>query len=89
MRQKQLADPHIITEQLLCIESAAVPAPSQVWSSPLANIEAAWVEEIEERVAAFDRGEILVYPAEDVFAEARSLSRGHAYGSPHQLDAKS
>lgn len=43
--------------------------------SPLADIERAWEEEIEQRVAAFDRGEIPAYPAEDVFAEARRLSR--------------
>lgn len=43
--------------------------------SPLAGIEATWESEIEQRVAAFDRGEIPVYAAEDVFAEARRLSR--------------
>lgn len=43
--------------------------------SPLAEIEAAWAEEIEQRVAAFDRGEIPAHPAEDVFAEARRTSR--------------
>lgn len=43
--------------------------------TPVSEIEAAWAEEIERRVAAFDRGEIPAYPAEDVFAEARRLSR--------------
>ena len=43
--------------------------------SPIADIEAAWANEIENRVAAFDRGEMLTYSAEDVFAEARALSR--------------
>lgn len=43
--------------------------------SPLADIEAAWAQEIEQRVAAFDRGEIPAYPAEDLFAEARRISR--------------
>jgi len=43
--------------------------------SPLSEIEAEWAEEVEERVAAFDRGEMPVYPAEDVFAEARRKSR--------------
>jgi putative addiction module component (TIGR02574 family) len=43
--------------------------------SPLAEIEAAWAKEIEQRVAAFDRGEIPAHPAEDVFAEARRNSR--------------
>jgi putative addiction module component (TIGR02574 family) len=40
-----------------------------------ADIEAAWMAEIELRVAAFDRGEIPAYAAEDVFAEAHQLSR--------------
>ncbi len=43
--------------------------------TPVSEIEAAWAEEIERRVAAFDRGEIPAYAAEDVFAEARRLSR--------------
>jgi putative addiction module component (TIGR02574 family) len=43
--------------------------------SPLADIEAAWAKEIEERVAAFDRGEMQAYAAKDVFAEARRLTR--------------
>jgi putative addiction module component (TIGR02574 family) len=42
---------------------------------PLAEIESAWAGEIERRVAAFDRGEIPSYPAEDVFAEARRFLR--------------
>ena len=36
----------------------------------IAEIEALWAEEIEERVSAFDRGEITSYSAEEVFAEA-------------------
>jgi putative addiction module component (TIGR02574 family) len=43
--------------------------------TPMAEIESAWAQEIERRVAAFDRGEIPSYPAEDVFAEARRFSR--------------
>ncbi len=43
--------------------------------TPVADIEAAWAVEIEKRVAAFDRGELQSYPAEDVFAEARRLLR--------------
>lgn len=43
--------------------------------APVAEIEAAWAAEIEKRVAAFDRGEMQSYPAEDVFAEARRLLR--------------
>jgi putative addiction module component (TIGR02574 family) len=43
--------------------------------APHSDIEAAWAVEIEERVAAFDRGEMPSYAAEDVFAEARRLAR--------------
>lgn len=37
----------------------------------IAEIEALWADEIEERVSAFDRGEIPSYSAEEVFGEAR------------------
>lgn len=43
--------------------------------APVLEVEAAWAEEIERRVAAFDRGEMPTYAADDVFAEARRLSR--------------
>lgn len=43
--------------------------------SPISEIEAAWEQEIENRIATFDRGEMQDYAAEDVFAEARRLSR--------------
>lgn len=43
--------------------------------APLAEIEAAWAGEIEQRVAAFDRGDMPTFPAADVFAEARTLHR--------------
>lgn len=43
--------------------------------APVSEVEAAWAEEIESRVAAFDRGEITAYAAEDVLAEARRLVR--------------
>ena len=39
----------------------------------LADVESAWVEEIERRVEAFDRGELPSYPAEDVFDERSRL----------------
>lgn len=42
---------------------------------PLADVDAAWNLEIEARVAAFDRGDMPAYAAEDVFAEARRLTR--------------
>ncbi|WP_116807629.1 addiction module protein [Steroidobacter cummioxidans] len=43
--------------------------------SPISDVEKAWTEEIEQRIAAFDRGGISAYSAEDVFADARRLSR--------------
>jgi putative addiction module component (TIGR02574 family) len=43
--------------------------------TPIAEVESAWAREIEERVAAFDRGEMQTYAADDVIAEARRLSR--------------
>lgn len=44
-------------------------------SAPLVEIEQAWAQEIEQRVAAYDRGDIPSYPAEDVFAEAKRISK--------------
>jgi putative addiction module component (TIGR02574 family) len=44
-------------------------------AAPIADIEAAWQREIEERAAAYDRGELQTISAEDVFAEARRLGR--------------
>jgi putative addiction module component (TIGR02574 family) len=43
--------------------------------APVSDVEAAWGQEIQRRVDAFDRGELPAHPAEDVFAEARRLSR--------------
>jgi len=43
--------------------------------SALFDVEATWAQEIEDRIAAFDRGEIDAHAAEEVFAEARRLSR--------------
>ncbi len=61
----------------LNVEERAKLAESMLESlqTPLSEIEAAWAEEIEQRVAAFDRGEIPSYAAEDVFVEARRISR--------------
>jgi putative addiction module component (TIGR02574 family) len=43
--------------------------------SPLADVNAAWDAEIAQRVAAFDRGDLTTHFAEDVFAEARRLTK--------------
>jgi putative addiction module component (TIGR02574 family) len=61
----------------LSAEERAKLAESMLESlhAPVSEVEAAWAEEIERRVAAFDRGELPTYAAEDVFAEARRLSR--------------
>ena len=42
--------------------------------SPLAELEAAWEKEIVRRVAAYERGEVETYAAEEVFAEARRIA---------------
>jgi putative addiction module component (TIGR02574 family) len=41
---------------------------------PIAEVEAAWEEEIRQRVAALERGEVETHAAEDVFAEARRIA---------------
>jgi putative addiction module component (TIGR02574 family) len=44
------------------------------------EIEKEWEQEVERRVAAFDRGELQTCTAEDVFADARRESRRvHGY----------
>ncbi|HEY9065853.1 MAG TPA: addiction module protein [Burkholderiaceae bacterium] len=45
-----------------------------LWEPASASIDAAWEEEIERRVAAFKRGEVESFDAEDVFAEARCIA---------------
>jgi putative addiction module component (TIGR02574 family) len=42
--------------------------------SPDPVIEEAWRVEIRRRVAAYDRGEAVLYEAEEVMAEARRLA---------------
>jgi putative addiction module component (TIGR02574 family) len=61
--------------RLLSAEERAMLAESMLESlhSSNAEVAAAWEEEIEKRLGAFDRGEIPSYPAEDVFAEARHI----------------
>ena len=44
-------------------------------SASQSEIESEWEREIAIRVAAFDRGEVQTYPAEDVFAEARRMTQ--------------
>jgi putative addiction module component (TIGR02574 family) len=41
----------------------------------IAEIEAAWAEEIEKRVSAYERGELASSSADEVFAEARQTLR--------------
>ena len=63
--------------QALTAEDRAKLAETLIESlhTPLSEIEMVWAQEVEERVAAFDRGETQAYAAEDVFAEARRLAR--------------
>jgi putative addiction module component (TIGR02574 family) len=41
----------------------------------LSEVEAAWKLEVENRVAAYERGETEVFAAESVFAEAKYAGR--------------
>jgi putative addiction module component (TIGR02574 family) len=41
---------------------------------PLSDITSAWDAEIVKRVAAYRRGEVETFAAEDVFAEARRIA---------------
>lgn len=43
--------------------------------SPISDVEQAWATEVEQRLAAYDRGEVSAYSAEDVFADARRILR--------------
>jgi len=43
--------------------------------APLAEVEAAWDEEVERRLAAYTRGEIAAVDGEEVLAKARRLAR--------------
>lgn len=42
---------------------------------PLADVEAAWDEEVERRLSAHDRGEIQSLDGEQVLAEASRIAR--------------
>ena len=39
------------------------------------ELDAAWEAEIERRLAAYDRGEVVAVSAEEVFAKARAIAR--------------
>lgn len=42
---------------------------------PVVEVDEAWSQEIERRLAEYDRGEVKSIPAEDVFSKARSIAR--------------
>jgi putative addiction module component (TIGR02574 family) len=42
---------------------------------PLGEVEAAWDQEVERRLAAYDRGEVQALDGEEVLAKARALTR--------------
>ena len=68
---------HQIEEQArsLSAEDRAKLAESMLESlhTSIDQIEAAWSEEIALRIDAFEKGDILAYSAEQVFAEARQI----------------
>lgn len=41
---------------------------------PVAEVEAAWDQEVERRLAAYDRGEMQAIDGEEVLAKARRLA---------------
>ncbi len=43
--------------------------------SSIPVIKREWEQEIENRVAAFDRGELQTHPSDEVFADARRMVR--------------
>ena len=50
----------------LLLESIAEPAPP--------SVQIAWAQELTRRAAAYERGEVETYSADDVFTEARKLT---------------
>ena len=67
LRGKQLPreDRERLVDELL--ESLNEPAA--------AELDTAWSDEIERRLAAYDRGEIEAFPAEAVFTKARAIAQ--------------
>ena len=61
----------------LSVEDRAMLAESMLKSlhTSINDIEVAWAEETEDRVRAFDSGEIPSYSAEEVFTEAHRTLR--------------
>ena len=43
--------------------------------APVGEVEAAWDEEVERCLAAYDRGEVQAIDGEEVMAKARALAR--------------
>ena len=74
--------PHLVAEP--AAQARTVPADERsrlvdlllesLHESPLAEVKAAWAKEIERWVAAYERGEVETFAAEDVFAEARRIA---------------
>ncbi len=48
---------------------------SSLDAEPKSDVEAAWDEEIRQRLAAYDRGEVEAIDAETVFARAAAIAR--------------
>ncbi len=64
-RQLPREDRERLVDELL--ESLNEPA--------VAELDAAWSAEIDRRLAAYDRGEVLSVSAEEVFAKARAIAK--------------
>ena len=48
---------------------------SSLDAEPKSDVEAAWDDEIRQRLAAYDRGEVEAIDAETVFARATAIAR--------------
>ncbi|WP_293370109.1 addiction module protein [Nevskia sp.] len=64
-RQLSREDRERLVDDLL--ESLNEPAVSE--------LDAAWAAEVDRRLAAYDRGEVMAVSAEQVFAKARAIAK--------------
>jgi putative addiction module component (TIGR02574 family) len=70
MKRKPIMEDLAAADRSRLVESL----PSSLSDAPAEDIEAAWDVEIEQRVAAHGRGEVVTFSAEEVFAEARRIA---------------
>jgi putative addiction module component (TIGR02574 family) len=47
----------------------------QTLNSPDPDIESAWIQEVEERVEEYEKGNVELIPAQDVFKSLREITK--------------